>query len=225
MAAMSSIGKHVRRSLAAAARAAGVTDARVLAAMDAVPRGLFVPAESKEEAYLDEPVPISHGQVTTQPSLVARMVEALELHGREKVLEIGTGYGYQTALLALLAHEVWSIELWTDLSDAAQAALGRRGIGNVNLIVGDGTRGLPEQAPFDAIIVAAAFPEVPGPLAEQLTPGGRLVQPIGPGGAEDVVLFRRREAGLVPERRLTRAHFVRLYGRHGYALESAPREP
>jgi protein-L-isoaspartate(D-aspartate) O-methyltransferase len=202
-----------------------VRDERLLAAMAALPRAAFVPPELVGEAYLDVPVKISHRQVTTQPSLVAKMLEALELRGEENVLEVGTGYGYETALLARLAGEVWSIELWPDMAEAAREVLAAEGITNVRLIVGDGTRGLPAQAPFDAIVVNAAFPEVPGPLAEQLVDGGRLVQPIGPGGAEDVVLFRKDEAGLRPERTLTGAYFVPLYGEHAYALEEAPSEP
>jgi protein-L-isoaspartate(D-aspartate) O-methyltransferase len=128
-----------------------------------------VPGQLAARVYLDEPVAISHRQVTTQPSLVAKMVDALELHGEEKVLEIGTGYGYQTALLATLAREVWSIELGQDMTDAAQASLTKLGVGNATLLVGDGTLGLHEQAPFDAIIIAAAFPTVPSPPAR----GGR----------------------------------------------------
>ena len=163
--------------------------------------------------------------MTTQPSLVAKMVEALALHGEEKVLEVGTGYGYQTALLAMLAREVWSIELWHDMTDAARAALAKVGIENATLLVGDGTLGLADQAPFDAIIVTAAFPTVPPPLADQLAEGGRLVQPIGPGGREDVRLFEKRGERLDVERSVTGAYFVRLYGEHGYPLEQAPAEP
>jgi protein-L-isoaspartate(D-aspartate) O-methyltransferase len=212
-------------SLATAARASGVRDERLLAVMAELPRAAFVPPGMAAEAYVDEPVRIPHRQVTTQPSLVARMIEALELQGGERVLEVGTGYGYQTALLARLAREVWSIELWADLSAAARRSLAKQGITNVQLIVGDGTRGLPERAPFDAIVVSAAFPSVPAPLAEQLTAGGRIVQPIGRGGSEDVVLFRSGAHGLTRERSLTAARFVRLYGEHGYALEDAPAEP
>jgi protein-L-isoaspartate(D-aspartate) O-methyltransferase len=212
-------------ALAAAARAAGVRDERVLAAMTELPRAAFVPPSLAGEAYFDEPVRIPHRQVTTQPSLVARMVEALELDGKERVLEIGTGYGYQTALLARLAREVWSIELWADLSAAARRTLAGQRIANVHLVVGDGSRGLPERAPFDAIVVSAAFPTVPEPLGEQLVAGGRLVQPIGRGGSEDVVLFRKGEQGLTRSRSLTAARFVRLYGEHGYALDDAPAEP
>jgi protein-L-isoaspartate(D-aspartate) O-methyltransferase len=211
--------------LAEAARAVGVRDARVLAAMGRLPRASFVPSARAAEAYRDEPVRIPHGQVTTQPSLVAKMVAALRLGGAEKVLEVGTGYGYQTALLAALAREVWSIELWPDLTDAARMALDAHGVANVHLVVGDGTLGLPQQAPFDAIIVSAAFREVPGPLADQLAPAGRLVQPIGPGGHEDVILFHKHGTGLAATRSLTRARFVRLYGEHGHALDDAPAEP
>lgn len=225
MTAPSDHGPRSPADLAAAARAAGVRDERLLAAMADLPRAAFVPPDLAGDAYVDEPVRITHRQVTTQPSLVARMVEALELEGDETVLEVGTGYGYQTALLARLAREVWSIELWSDMTDAARAALAGQRIANVHLVVGDGTRGLPEQAPFDGIIVTAAFPEVPTPLADQLVRGGRLVQPIGPGGFEDVILFRKDEEGLTPERTLTPARFVPLYGEHAYALETAPAEP
>ena len=204
---------------------AGVRDERVLAAMVELPRALFVPSELAADAYLDTPLRISHRQVTTQPSLVAKMVEALALRGDEKVLEVGTGYGYQTALLAALAREVWSVELWQDMIDAARASLRAVGATNVELLRGDGTCGLPSRAPFDAIVVAAAFPIVPPPLAEQLAEGGRLVQPIGPGGHEDVRLFERNGNELVEKRSITGAHFVRLFGEHGHSLEEAPAEP
>jgi protein-L-isoaspartate(D-aspartate) O-methyltransferase len=201
-------------ALVAAAREAGVQDERVLAAIASVPRAEFVPAEHAELADIDTPIPIPDGQVTTQPSLVARMVEALALGGGERVLEIGTGYGWQTALLAELAREVFSVERFADLAESARAALAGRE--NVQVVVGDGSEGLPEHAPFDAILVAAAYPLVPDPLAEQLAEGGRLVQPLGPGGAEDVVLFEKRAGDLRRVRSVTGAHFVRLYGRHGF---------
>jgi protein-L-isoaspartate(D-aspartate) O-methyltransferase len=202
--------------LVRAAQRAGVRDARLLTAIAELPRSGFVPAEHRERAHLDVPLPIPHDQVTTQPSLVAQMVDALALGPDDTVLEIGTGYGWQTALLARLAREVWSIERFTDLVDAAGAAMAAHGIANAHVVVGDGTLGLPDHAPYDAIIVAAAFPEVPGPLVEQLTEGGRLVQPMGRGGHEEVVLFTKREGAPVSVRVLTGARFVRLVGTHGF---------
>jgi protein-L-isoaspartate(D-aspartate) O-methyltransferase len=200
--------------LVAAARAAGVTDERVLDAIATVPRAAFVPPELAGRAYADSPLPIPHEQVTTQPSLVAQMVAALDLGPDDHVLEIGTGYGWQTALLARLAGRVWSVERWEDIAESARRHLAR--YKNVSVVVGDGSRGLPEHAPYEAILVAAAFPAVPGPLAEQLAESGRLVQPIGPGGADDVVLFEKRNGALARSRLLTGAYFVRLYGEHGF---------
>jgi protein-L-isoaspartate(D-aspartate) O-methyltransferase len=188
----------------------------VLDAFRRVPRAGFVPPDLVRRAYVDEPLPIPRGQVTTQPSLVARMVAALELAGDERVLEVGTGYGFQTALLAELAGAVWSVERWTDLAEAARENLRRHGARDVRVAVGDGTLGLPEHAPYDAIVVAAAHPDVPAPLADQLGPGARLVHPVGPGGREDVVLFEKAPGGLIRRRTLTGAHFVRLVGEHGY---------
>ena len=203
-------------ALVAAARDAGVQDERLLAAIAAVPRAQFVPAVYVCRANVDRPIAIPHQQVTTQPSLVARMVEALALEGPERVLEVGTGYGWQTALLARLADRVVSVERFADLADVARANLARLGVENVDVVVGDGTEGLPEDAPFEAIIVSAAYPTVPPPLAEQLAEGGRLVQPIGPGGADDVILFAKRGGELEKVRFVSGAHFVRLHGRHGY---------
>ena len=189
----------------------------MLEAIGSVRRVSFVPPAHADRAYVDVPVPIPHGQVTTQPSLVARMVEALELTGAERVLEVGTGYGWQTAILASLARFVWSVERWPDLAEAARLNLSGYGVGNVEVAAGDGTEGLREHAPYDAIVVSAAFPRVPPPLAEQLAPGGRLVQPIGHGGDDEVVLFEHRNGTLRARRRVSGAHFVPLVGRHGSA--------
>ena len=202
--------------LAMAARAAGVLDERVLEAVCSIPREAFVPARYAAMAYADEPIPISHGQVTSQPSLVAVMVAALGLAGTEKVLEVGTGYGYQTALLARLADQVISIDLWADLVTQARENLASQGVGNAIVMTGDGSQGAPGHAPFGAIIVSAAFPEIPPPLARQLCDGGRLVQPIGPGGGEYVTVYRKTEAGLSGGRIVATARFVQLHGRYGY---------
>lgn len=200
-----------------AARRSGVHDERVLSALRDVPREGFVPPEYVGAAGVDRPIPIASGQVTTQPSLVASMVAALELAGGERVLEIGTGLGYQAAILARLAAEVWTVERFGALAADARDNLGRAGVTNVHVVVGDGTLGLPAHAPYDAIIVAAAFPEVPDPLVDQIEEGGRLVQPIGSGGAEQVTAFAKRGGELHEARVVTGAHFVRLVGDHGFA--------
>jgi protein-L-isoaspartate(D-aspartate) O-methyltransferase len=205
-----------REHLASEIVAAGVRDPRLLDALGEVPRAGFVPPELVEQAYLDRPLPIPHGQVTTQPSLSAKMIEALGLTGSERVLEVGTGYGFQTALLARLSNFVWSIERWHDVAETAKENLARHGVENARVIAGDGTEGLPEHAPYDSILVSAAFPSVPPPLAEQLAAGGRLVQPIGSGGQEVVVLFEKGPEGLARRRTVTGAQFVRLYGAHAF---------
>lgn len=198
-----------------ALHAEGVEDPRILAAFRRVRREDFVPGDRVWEAYRDRPIPIPHGQVTTQPSLIARMLEGLRLTGSERVLEVGTGLGFQTALLAVLAGDVASIERHGALADQARANLDAAGVRGVTVVVGDGTLGLPDHAPFDAIVVAAASPRVPRPLVDQLVEGGRLVHPVGPGGREMVVAFRKEGDHLVEERRLVPAHFVRLVGEHG----------
>jgi protein-L-isoaspartate(D-aspartate) O-methyltransferase len=203
--------------LVLAARESGVSDERVLAAIATTPRAAFAPAGHARESYLDRPLPIPRGLVTTQPSLVAVMIAGLGLAGDEQVLEIGTGYGYQTALLARLATYVTSIEIYSDIATVALRNLSHQGIANVHVIMGDGTQGYPEGAPFDAVLVSAAHPDVPPPLVDQLRKGGRLVQPIGPSGNEDVTLFERTADGLRPVRVLTRANFVSLRGKYGFA--------
>ena len=209
--------------LVAAVRGEGIRDSSLLAAIGEVSRADFVPPALVDRAHLDTPLPIDHQQVTTQPSLVGRMVEALELTGRERVLEVGTGFGWQTALLARLAARVWSIERWPDLAEEARTRLSRVGIENAEVAVGDGTEGVPDHAPYDAVIVCAAFTSVPAPLASQVASGGRLVQPLGRGGAEEVVLFGKPGAELERRRTITSAHFVRLCGCHGFPDEARAR--
>jgi protein-L-isoaspartate(D-aspartate) O-methyltransferase len=198
-----------------ALRDAGIRDQRLLAAFECVPRELFVPAGAEPGAATDQPIPIGLGQVTTQPSLIAQMIEALQLRPSDRVLEIGTGYGYQTAILAELATEVHSIERFEDLARMGSANLAEAGCGAVEITVGDGTLGHPDYAPYDAIVVAAAAPAVPQPLIEQLADGGRLVMPIGPGGDDEVIAFRKDQGELKLEKRVCYAFFVPLVGRHG----------
>jgi protein-L-isoaspartate(D-aspartate) O-methyltransferase len=193
-----------------AVRRVGVRDARVVDAMQRVDRRRFVPVGAVDLADADEPIPIGHAQVTTQPSLVARMVEALELSGDQRVLEIGTGLGYQAAILGRLAREVYTLERWRDLAAQARANLKAAGCENVVVHTGDGTLGLPAHAPYDAIVVAAAAPVVPPALVDQLREGGRLVQPMGPGGNEIVAKFRKRGGRLAREASVVGARFVPL---------------
>jgi protein-L-isoaspartate(D-aspartate) O-methyltransferase len=202
-------------SLIQAIEAAAVRDTRVLDAFRQVPRELFVPTEWAGRAGEDRPIPIPHGQVTTQPSLIARMVAGLRLEGEERVLEVGAGFGFQTAILSALAREVFSVERFPDLAEQARRNLQTAGIPGPIVVVGDGTNGLPEHAPFEAIVVSAAAPQVPEPLVEQLTEGGRLVHPLGSGGSETVIAYRKEAGRLLEEARLTPASFVPLVGEHG----------
>jgi len=209
-------GQSTGELLTQAAGSAGVRDRRVLEAMGAVRREGFVPAEYADAAGRDEPIPIPYGQVTTQPSLSARMIEALRLNPGDRVLEIGTGYGYQTALLARLASFIISVERHRALADQARANFAEQQVTNVRVFVGDGTEGIEAYAPYDAVLVSAAFPQVPVPLVEQLRSGGRLVQPIGSGGEDMVTLFERQPHGLIELARVVPARFVRLYGSYAY---------
>ena len=183
-------------------------DPRIVAALQRVDRAGFVPEQLKREAYLDRPVAIPDRQTTSQPSLIAHMIEAAEIGPDDRVLEIGTGYGYQTALLAALAREVVTIERFKDLAETARANLRRAGIDGVEVIVGNGWEGAPDRAPFDAIVVSAAATEVPPALAEQLAEGGRLVIPVTRGASDDVWLYRKEGGSLQPVRLVTPARFV-----------------
>lgn len=164
--------------------ARGIVNPKVVDAMRAVPREEFVPPHERERAYADEPIPIGEGQTISQPYVVARMMVLLDLGGNEKVLEVGAGSGYAAALLSQCAREVWAIERIASLAEQARARIEKLGYRNVHVLHGDGTLGLPEHAPFDAILVSAGSPEIPSPLFAQLAPGGRLVMPVGDPGAE-----------------------------------------
>ena len=189
-----------------------VADERVLEAIRTVPRDVFVPPDLRREAWDNIPLPIGSGQTISQPLVVARMCEVLELRGDEAVLDVGTGSGYHAAILARLARHVFSIEVHPELSTGAGRALAGAQVGNVTLVVGDGTRGLPEHAPYDAVnVAAAAGGGVPQALAEQLTPGGRLVAPVSDGD-QRLVLARRTPEGLAVTE-LERVRFVPLVTR------------
>lgn len=197
-------------------RAKGITDERVLAAMARVPREEFVPAELRERAYEDSALPIGAEQTISQPWIVAMICQALELRGPERVLEVGTGSGYSTAVLSMLARHVVSIERHETLSRSAAATLASQGIHNVELIVGDGSVGLFEPACFDAIAVHATAPREPAGLQAQLGEGGRLVVPLDAGEADVLTLYRRRDGRLESEP-ITPCRFVPLIGEEGYS--------
>jgi protein-L-isoaspartate(D-aspartate) O-methyltransferase len=207
-----------REMVEAQIRRRGVTSQRVLEAMLSVPRHEFVPAEFRGEAYADKPLPIGEGQTISQPYMVAAMTEALELSGSERVLEIGTGSGYQAAVLSLLAREVISIESQTSLALDAQERLTDLGYANVHVHNGDGSSGFPEGAPYDAILVTAAAPEIPPVLAGQLREGGRLVIPVGSQGSQQLVQARK-ENGELKSRVLFDCQFVPLLGRYGWSRD------
>ena len=196
------------RMVATQLRARGIEDERVLAAMARVPRHLFVPAAGASFAYADEPLPIGRGQTISQPYIVAYMTEALRLRGRDKVLEIGTGSGYQTAVLAEVAGEVWTVELVEELSLRARDRLESLGYKNIHFRVGDGSAGWPEAAPFDGILVTAAPESVPSVLEGELAPGGRMIVPVGLGSQELVLI--RREVESFRRKRLIGVRFVPL---------------
>lgn len=204
-----------RRRLIEELQAKGISDLAVLRAFDEVPRHLFVPSGVQHRAYEDAPLPIGNGQTISQPWVHARYLELLGLTGREKVLEIGTGSGFQTALLDKLASRVFTIERIPALAEDARLALKACGIQHVVQRVGDGSLGWPEFAPYDAILVGAASPDVPRPLVEQLAIGGQLLVPIG--GREEQVLVRVRRTPEGQERTsLDAMRFVPLIGTHGF---------
>ena len=196
--------------------ARGITDPRVIEAMRKIPRHLFVKSALAERAYEDGPLPIGEKQTISQPYMVALMTEALELRGSDRVLEIGTGSGYQTAILAELAEHIFSIEKISSLAARARAILAERGYRNVTIKVGDGTLGWPDQAPFGAILVTAGSPGVPQPLAGQLGAGGRLVIPMGNEQSQVLKRIRRTDSGL-EEQELGECRFVKLWGQYGWA--------
>ena len=189
-------------------RARGVRDPLVLAAINKVPRHLFVPEGMRGCAHADEPLPIGEGQTISQPYIVAYMTEALGLQGGERVLEIGTGSGYQTAVLAELVREVWTVEIVASLSLQARSILDGLGYANIRYRVGDGSGGWPESAPFDAVMVTAAAARMPESLEDQLGPGGRMIIPVGTD-LQELFLVRRDENGLTRERLLA-VRFVPL---------------
>jgi len=201
----------VRRQL----RAQGIRDPRVLAAMQAVPRESFVPEHIHQFAYANCPLPIGWGQTISQPLMVATMLEALKLEGDEHVLDVGTGSGYQAAVVAELVRQVISIEIVPELASAAARTLERLGYDNVEVVLGDGSLGWPPRAPYDAIVVAAGAPEIPEPLIAQLAPGGRLVIPVGSAGEQQLVRVTKRANELVEED-LGACVFVPLVGVHGW---------
>ncbi|HEX6939598.1 MAG TPA: protein-L-isoaspartate(D-aspartate) O-methyltransferase [Longimicrobiales bacterium] len=207
--------ERLRRELIGVIREKGIDDLAVLRAFDQVPRHLFLPEAVRHRAYEDAPLPIGFGQTASQPSLQALYLQTLELRPADRVLEIGTGSGFQTALLAQLAGHVYSIERVRELSARAREVLDRLRLRNVALLVGDGTIGWSRYAPYDAILVAAGAPAVPAALIEQLAPEGRMLIPIGDRAEQRLMLYRRTPEG-IEEKEVTRCTFVPLIGRFGW---------
>lgn len=195
-------------------RGRGISDRRVLEAFETVPRHLFVPEEYRHLAYEDGPLPIGFGQTISQPFIVAYMTQLLDLTGKERVLEVGTGSGYQAAILSALTAEVHTIELIPALAERARATLAQIGVTNVSIHIGDGSLGWEAAAPYDAILVTAAGPRVPPPLLKQLADGGRMVLPVGERGAQVLELWRR-EGEQFSQETLLPVAFVPLRGKEG----------
>jgi len=204
-----------RRRLIEALQEKGIKDLSVLRAIDLVPRHKFVPESTRHRAYEDAALPIGSGQTISQPYVHARALELLQLTGKERVLEIGTGSAYQTALLAELAAQVFSIERVATLLDRSRRLLGELGVRNVSLLLGDGTLGWRDYAPFDAIVVGAGAPHVPPALEQQLAEGGRLLLPIGDREEQMLAVFTKRE-GVLERRDITPVRFVPLIGAGGW---------
>ncbi len=193
----------------------GITEAGVLSAMNRLPREEFVPESYESQAYADCPLPIGMGQTISQPYIVALMTQELRLNNFCDVLEIGTGSGYQTAVLAKLAKRIFTIERFADLSAKAQAVLGRLGINNVEFYVGDGSGGWSQKRTFDRIILTAAVPKVPEQLIDQLVAGGIIVTPVGQGGAQELIVGTKKEGKLI-ERKICDVRFVKLIGKQAF---------
>lgn len=199
-------------------RSRGITDERVIVAMEEVPRHLFVPPELEKDAYRDHPLPIGHGQTISQPYIVAGMTELLSLRPGDAVLEIGTGSGYQAALLARIAGRIISIERLPEVGRWAEENLRRAGIDDVRIVISDGTAGYPEEAPYDAILVTAAAPSLPSPLLSQLADGGRLVAPVGDRTIQHLIRITRHGDEFVRET-FEPVRFVPLIGEFGWQNE------
>jgi protein-L-isoaspartate(D-aspartate) O-methyltransferase len=204
-----------RRRLAEELRGKGITDAAVLKAIEQTPRHLFVPSGVRHRAYEDAPLPIGNGQTISQPYVHARSLQLLELTGAERVLEVGSGSGYQTVLLSHLAREVFSVERIDALARSAAEAVHAAGVLNVRIECRDGTAGWPEHAPYDAIVVGAGSPDVPKPLLDQLSEGGRLLTPVGDREQQRLVLVRRT-GGRFVRQEFDPVRFVPLLGAHGW---------
>lgn len=203
-----------RELLVAHLRREGIADERVLAAIGATPRERFVPPDLVDEAYEDRALPIPSGQTISQPFVVARMSELLEPSPADRVLEIGTGSGYQTAILARLVREVVSVEWHADLAEAARGRLASLGIANVRVVVGDGTNGFAAAAPYDRVLITAAAPGVPRPVVEQCVPGARIVAPVGDRDLQELTVYVLEDG--LRARRAEPVKFVPLLGEHGF---------
>lgn len=201
-------------------RARGIADEKVLDVMSKVPRHLFTDEAFHSQAYSDYPLPIGNEQTISQPYMVALMTEALKLKKTDRVLEIGTGSGYQTAVLSMLAEKIYSIERISALTERAGKVLDSLSCSNVILRVNDGTRGWPDEAPFDAILVTAGAPEIPQVLLDQLATGGRLVIPVGSESLQELLRLTKTEGGIKKEF-LGACRFVKLIGEHGWVMKGA----
>jgi len=211
-----------QRMVQAQLRGRDITDERVLAAMSVVPRHRFVPDDMRKLAYADGPVRLDKGQTISQPYIVALMAQLLELEGEETVLEIGTGSGYQAAVLSMLAFRVYSVERIPELARPASAKLREMGYDNVEVLERDGSNGLPEHAPYPAIVVTAAAPMLPEPLKEQLAPEGRLVVPVGSQEGQMLERWRKGKGGALSQERIAPVAFVPLMGEHGWKTDHRP---